>query len=895
MELSEKVIRMFCRYTTPLVLLFAVLLPARADEFRSILVDAWYFNSGYAIVSPTATQETVNRIKSWNCNVILMQVRKRCDAYYDSTLEPRGTQPSPDPGYDPLADMVTKAHAQGMEVHTWVVPYRVWTYATPPPHSTPESLYYTHPEWLSQFADGSKLWDGRYSSLDPGIPAVEDYLVGVFMDIVQRYDIDGFMLDYIRYYSPAWGYNPTAVARFNAECGRTGLPSSTDPVWCQWRRDQVSNLVKRLYLEIKSVKPHLKVGALVWKTAASGYSDVLQDWDRWMRNHWMDYASPMNYTSDNSTFHANALDGLSRGYGHHIYMGMSGTNNPIATTIWQIGDEQSIGFPGMHFYSYASPDAGQPNQDAFRDALLAGPYATPASVPAMPWLDSPTKGHLKGFIRDECGAPVYPVTATILGLGVSDKNSGTGFYGFSEVPPGTYMVRVTSPVFLQQDRQVTVAAGQVASLDFTVQRESVPPVISNVRVEGVQATHALIKWDTSEESSSQVDYGLTSAYDVGIVEDPARVTSHAVRLTGLKPLTTYHFRVRSLDAAGNSAQSSDYAFTTTSGDTPPDVVIDNLDAECRTCGTWWSGAITGKYGADYFYTTTADPTRYATFTPSILSAGFYDVYIWYTQSSNRSTQARWRIYDSGGMKEYRVNEQVNGGKWVLLGGNRPLACGSSGYVATYSDTGDTSSMVVIADAVKFVFKGITIPVAKDRPDGSTVILPGKVVSACFGDHFYICEGWDYQVSGIRVNAAPPTAGSLVTVSGAMDTIDGERVLVTPTVASGVGPGAPGPLFMPGRSVGGGSLNDETDGVIGGTGLNNIGLLISTAGTVTFSGSGYFHLDDGSGVTDNSGHLGVKVLGTAPAGKHVKVTGISSCFANGDVYRQIKATEVTLLD
>ncbi|MBP6964393.1 MAG: family 10 glycosylhydrolase [Armatimonadetes bacterium] len=886
------------RYTTALVLLFAALLPtpAPADEFRSILVDAWYWASGYAIVSPTATQDTVDRIKSWNCNVILMQVRKRCDAYYISSLEPTGTQPSPDPGYDPLADMVAKAHAQGMEVHTWVVPYRAWTYATPPPHTTPEQVYYLHPEWLSQYANGDTLWDGRYSSLDPGIPAVEDYLIGVFMDIVQRYDIDGFMLDYIRYYNTAWGYNPTAVARFNAEYGRTGLPSSTDPVWCQWRRDQVSNLVKRLYLEVKSVKPQLKVGALVWKTAASGYSDVLQDWDRWMTNHWLDYTSPMNYTGDNATFHTNALDSLSRGYGHHIYMGMSGSENPISTTIWQIEDEQSIGFPGMHFYNYAQPDAGMPNQDGFRDALLAGPFPTQVSVPAMPWLITPTKGFLKGFIRDEGGAAVYPATATVVGLGLSDKNSGTGFYGFSEVAPGTYTVRVTSPGCIPAERQVTITAGQVASLDFTLVRDSVAPVISNVRAENVQGTHAQIKWDTDDESTSQVEYGPTTAYGAVTAEDMLRATSHSVQLVDLTPLTTYHFRVRSYDAARNVAESSDYTFTTTAGDLIPDIVIDNLDPGCSTYGTWWTGSIAGKYGTDYYYATTADPTRYATFTPTILSAGFYDVYIWYTQSSNRSAQAKWRVYCDGGMQESRVNEQVNGGKWVLLAVNKPFSCGSAGYVATYSDTGDTSTMVIIADAVKFVFEGITIPAAKRRPNGSEIVLIGKVASACFGDHFYICEGREDQVSGIRVSGTPPAEGSLVDVSGTLNTMDGERVLIFPTIAASVGPGAPEPLFMVGRAVGGGRLNDYTDGVAGGIGLNNIGLLISTIGAVTFAGTGYFYVDDGSGVTDNSGHLGVKALGTAPIGKHVRLTGISSCFESGtDVYRQIEATQVTLLD
>ena len=886
-----------------LLLLVPLSVASRSDEFRSILVDSWYWGSGYAIVNPTATQETVDRIKSWNCNVILMEARKRCDAYYFSTLEPQGTDPSPEPGYDCLGDLVTKAHAQGMEVHTWIVPYRVWTYATPPPHSTPEHIYYLHPEWFSQYANGDNLYDGRYTSLDPGIPAVEDYLIQVFMDIVQRYDIDGFMFDYIRYYNPAWGYSPIAVARFNDEYGLTGIPSSTDPLWCQWRRDQVSNLVKRLYLEVKAVKPQMKLGALVWRTAASGRSDVLQDWDTWMAGHYMDYASPMNYTSDNDTFHANALDSLGRGYGHHIYMGMSGSSNPISTTITQIEDEQSIGFPGMHFYNYADPDAGLPNQDAFRDALLAGPFPTPTGIPGMPWLTAPTKGYLKGFIRDGSGSAAYPMTAiaTILGPGTSAKNSGTGFYGFSEVQPGTYTVRVTSPAFLPSEQQVTITAGQVSTLDFTLQLEQVPPSISNVRVENVQGTYAQIKWDTDEASTSQAEYGMTTGYGTTTTEDMARVTSHTVQLTGLRPFTTYHYRVRSFDAARNVAESSDFAFTTAIDDVVPDIVIDNLDSGCSTYGTWWTGAIAGRYGTNYFYTTTADPGRYAAFTPNILTPGPYDVYIWYTQGSNRSTQAKWRVYYDGGMQEFAVNEQINGGKWNLLAADRPFACGTSGYVGTYSDTGDTSTMAIIADAVRLVYKGnpagpvaATIPEAKNRPDDSVVILLGKVVSADFGDHFYLCESEENQVSGIRVNGAAPGEGSLASLSAVLDTLNGERVLVLPSVQSEDGPGAPDPLFMLGRSIGGGRLNAYTDGVTQGVGLNNIGLLITTSGRITqfddpANPVSWFKIDDGSNV-------GVKV--TVPSGvtidktwEYVVVTGISSCEKPaGELLRLLKVRQ-----
>lgn len=69
-----------------------------------------------------------------------------------------------------------------------------------------------------------------------------------------------------------------------------------------------------------------------------------------------------------------------------------------------------------------------------------------------------------------------------------------------------------------------------------------------------------------------------------------------------------------------------------------------------------------------------------------------------------------------------------------------------------------------------------------------------------------------------------------------------------------------PLAMNNRAIGGGAVSQYTPGVEGGTGLNNVGLLIRTWGRVTFSDSSnkYFYIDDGTARNDGSGHIGVRV-------------------------------------
>src|SRR3989475_523236 len=95
-----------------------------------------------------------------------------------------------------------------------------------------------------------------------------------------------------------------------------------------------------------------------------------------------------------------------------------------------------------------------------------------------------------------------------------------------------------------------------------------PPVITGMAVTAVAATNATVQWTTNEASDSQVEYGLTTSYGSVTTLDAVLRTAHSVALTGLTESTTYHYRVKSRDAAGNLATSGDATFTT-SDITPP--------------------------------------------------------------------------------------------------------------------------------------------------------------------------------------------------------------------------------------------------------------------------------------------------------------------------------------
>jgi hypothetical protein len=78
----------------------------------------------------------------------------------------------------------------------------------------------------------------------------------------------------------------------------------------------------------------------------------------------------------------------------------------------------------------------------------------------------------------------------------------------------------------------------------------------------IGSTTATIFWDTYKPATTQLIYGKTEKYGETSPLDKAMVLNHVVKLSGLQPATTYHFRTKSVDSAGNVGSMHDLTFTT---------------------------------------------------------------------------------------------------------------------------------------------------------------------------------------------------------------------------------------------------------------------------------------------------------------------------------------------
>jgi uncharacterized lipoprotein YddW (UPF0748 family) len=481
-------------------------------QFRAFWADAF----GEGINDQSQIDALVAATKAVHANAIVAQVVRRGDCFCLRSGLP--VNESIAAGFDPLQALIDTAHAQGVEVHAWVIANAMWNSITPP--KDPNHIFNLHgpaaagrENWVMTRSDGlSKLTDDWM--LDPGHPDAAAWVANAATSVVRNYNVDGINLDRIRYPDgnlgslvPSWGYNPTAVARFRAETGRTDTPSNTDPQWTQWRRDQVTGIVRRIYLETTAVKPSIRVSADVitygygpqttgsWENTRA-YGEQLQDWRGWLREGIVDTAMLMNYKRDSLANQHQMYDewnefAKDNQFRRSVAIGSALYLNDIASSVSQVrralspsaAGNKAIGWVG---YSYRTPDAmsdaGTRSGAIGRAELIkaltqASQYDTIAppiladapAVPAMTWKTQPIFGHLRGIAVGTDGAPL---TGTAVRLEPSAgvvmrtiTTDGTGWFGFVDVPTGTYRVTTASSrVAGGLLGQATIFAGRVSML-----------------------------------------------------------------------------------------------------------------------------------------------------------------------------------------------------------------------------------------------------------------------------------------------------------------------------------------------------------------------------------------------------------------------------------------------
>lgn len=235
----------------------------------------------------------LDKLKSVGINTVIVQVRPKGDALYPSSINPwsevlTGTQ-GKDPGYDPLAFMITEAHNRGMEFHAWFNPFRITTSGTNINALAANHPARLHPDWV--VSDGNALY------YNPGVAAARQHVVDSVKEVVQNYAVDAVQFDDYFY-------------KGNFDDQETYENSGSSYNKENWRRANVNYLVEAVYNAVKSTKPSVEFGISprgIYKNSESGtsgaqsYYDDYADTKLWIQKGWVDYITPQVYwTFDNS-------------------------------------------------------------------------------------------------------------------------------------------------------------------------------------------------------------------------------------------------------------------------------------------------------------------------------------------------------------------------------------------------------------------------------------------------------------------------------------------------------------------------------------------------------------------------------------------------------------------
>jgi N-acetyl-anhydromuramyl-L-alanine amidase AmpD len=134
---------------------------------------------------------------------------------------------------------------------------------------------------------------------------------------------------------------------------------------------------------------------------------------------------------------------------------------------------------------------------------------------------------------------------------------------------------------------------------------------------------------------------------------------------------------------------------------PWTTLVDNATSATFTASSNWIGSSTNtqRYGSSYRYASPQPVTDTAWFKMSIPANSYYEILVWYPASTSFNTSTPFVIATASGNQFVRVNQQINGGKWVSLG---TFALNAGTYNAVGVSRWSAGTGYVIADAVKLV-------------------------------------------------------------------------------------------------------------------------------------------------------------------------------------------------
>ena len=231
--------------------------------------------------------EAIGHIKDNGFNTLFVQLRPNGDSLYPSDLFPSSSYAVGRIGssfdYDPFEILLEVAHSEGLSVHAWINPLRLFRDET----LSGLGEEYAHVRWCRESGDRAILFEGVWY-LNPAYAEVRELIADGVREILLRYEVDGIHMDDYFYPTTSEEFDHTIYDRYRREGGTLSLSD--------FRRNAVNGLVSLLYQTV-----HAEEGSRIFGISPSGNTvrnrnELYADTALWCANvGYVDYLCPQIY------------------------------------------------------------------------------------------------------------------------------------------------------------------------------------------------------------------------------------------------------------------------------------------------------------------------------------------------------------------------------------------------------------------------------------------------------------------------------------------------------------------------------------------------------------------------------------------------------------------------
>lgn len=302
--------------------------PAAAADDRGPTDGVWISCVGKNDVLGTLweMEEAIAFARDRGFKLLLVQVYRGDKAWFDSAVADASPfrRNRSRIGADSFQLLIEKAHQAGLEIHAWVNALTLSQNEEAPILTRHGAEILTKDQHgrsalKSRPAEPLDAYYDRENQLfvEPGDPRVRDHLLRVVGELVAKYPaLDGLHVDYLRYpaaipYIPgsrfnpvglSYGYGEQSVLRFTQASGidprRVDWNVRDSLVWDNWKRQQVTDLLRAAAAEARARHPTIQISCAVIAPIDRAYSAAYQDWARWLEEGLADFVVLMSYSPD---------------------------------------------------------------------------------------------------------------------------------------------------------------------------------------------------------------------------------------------------------------------------------------------------------------------------------------------------------------------------------------------------------------------------------------------------------------------------------------------------------------------------------------------------------------------------------------------------------------------